>query len=95
MTTETAQSTTLDLKGLKCPLPALRTLKALKGMAPGATLIVECTDPMSAIDVPHCVSGNGDTLEGLSEDGGVLRFRIRRSVGSEPVRALRMTRRAE
>ena len=70
---------TLDLKGLKCPLPALRTLKALKAMAPGATLTVECTDPMSAIDVPHCVRENGDVLEGLREDGGVLRFRIRRN----------------
>ena len=79
MTTEAAHSTTLDLKGLKCPLPALRTLKALRAMAPGARLIVECTDPMSAIDVPHCVAENGDTLESRSEDGGVLRFRIRRS----------------
>ena len=79
MTTEAAYATTLDLKGLKCPLPALRTLKALRAMAPGATLIVECTDPMSAIDVPNCVRENGDTLESRSEDGGVLRFLIRRS----------------
>ncbi len=79
MMTEAARSTTLDLKGLKCPLPALRTLKALRAMTPGATLIVECTDPMSAIDVPHCVRENGDTLESWSQDGGVLRFRIRRS----------------
>ncbi len=69
---------TLDLKGLKCPLPSLRTRKALDSLAPGATLIVECTDPMSAIDVPHCVHESGDTLESRSEEGGVLRFRIRR-----------------
>ncbi len=78
MTTEAGQSTTLDLQGLKAPLPAVRPLKALRAMAPGATLIVECTNPMSAIDVPHCVAENGDTLESRSEDGGVLRFRIRR-----------------
>jgi tRNA 2-thiouridine synthesizing protein A len=83
MTTEAAHSTTLDLKGLKCPPPALRTLKALRAMAPGAMLIVECTDPMSAIDVPNCVRENGDTLESRSEDGGVLRFRIRRNADSE------------
>ena len=47
-------------------------------MPPGTTLVVECTDPMSAIDIPHCVAGNGDTLEGQADDGGVLRFRIRR-----------------
>ena len=79
MTTEAARLTTLDLKGLKCPLPALRTLKALRALTPGTTLIVECTDPMSAIDVPHCVRENGDTLESRSQDGGVLRFCIRRS----------------
>jgi tRNA 2-thiouridine synthesizing protein A len=71
---------TLDLRGLHCPLPALRTLKALRAMTPGATLIVECTDPMSAIDIPHCVSQNGDALEGQSAEGSVLRFRIRRGI---------------
>jgi tRNA 2-thiouridine synthesizing protein A len=55
-------------------------LKALKAIAPGGTLIVECTDPMAAIDVPHCVLQNGDVLESQSEDGGVLRFRIRRRI---------------
>ncbi len=45
-----------DLRGLNCPLPALRTLKALRAIAPGATLIVECTDPMAAIDVPGIAS---------------------------------------
>ena len=78
MTFKAIQSTTLDLKGLKCPLPALRTRKALEAMAPGATLIVECTDPLSAIDVPHCAFESGHALEGRSETGGVLSFRIRR-----------------
>jgi tRNA 2-thiouridine synthesizing protein A len=87
MTIETAPSTTLDLKGLNCPLPTLRTLKALKAMSPGATLIVECTDPMAAIDVPHCVLQNGDAIECQSDDGGVLRFRIRRRAAEISVSA--------
>jgi tRNA 2-thiouridine synthesizing protein A len=78
MAIKSVQSTTLDLKGLKCPLPALRTRKALESMSPGGTLIVECTDPMSSIDVPHCVIENGHTLEGQSEHDGVLSFLIRR-----------------
>jgi len=78
MTIDPPDTIMLDLRGLNCPLPALRTLKALRAMTPGATLIVECTDPMAAIDVPHCVSENGDELESQSADGGVLRFRIRR-----------------
>jgi tRNA 2-thiouridine synthesizing protein A len=72
----------LDLKGVNCPLPALRTRKALRRMKPGATLLVECTDPLSAIDVPHCVFQGGDSLESQTAEGDVLRFRIRR--GAEP-----------
>ena len=78
MTIDAPAATILDLRGLNCPLPALRTLKALRAIAPGATLIVECTDPMAAIDVPHCVSENRHELESQSAEGGVLRFRIRR-----------------
>jgi tRNA 2-thiouridine synthesizing protein A len=74
----TLDATTLDLRGLHCPLPALRTRKILETMPPGAVLVVECTDPMAAIDVPHCVAENGHALEGQQADGGVLRFRIRR-----------------
>lgn len=69
---------TLDLKGLNCPLPALRTAKALRRMAPGARLVVECTDPLAVIDVPHCAHENGGELERRTETDGVLRFHIRR-----------------
>jgi tRNA 2-thiouridine synthesizing protein A len=68
----------LDLRGLNCPLPALRTRKALKRMPAGATLLVECTDPLAAIDIPHCVMESGDALESQSLDGDVLRFLVRR-----------------
>jgi len=39
--------TKLDLTGLKCPLPALKTRKALKALMPGALLEVHCTDPLA------------------------------------------------
>ena len=42
---------TLNLRGLKCPLPALRTRKALSGVASGDLLIVECTDPLAGLDI--------------------------------------------
>lgn len=54
--------TRLDLTGLKCPLPALRTAKALKGVAPGAVLEVHCTDPLSVIDIPNLVRETGDMI---------------------------------
>lgn len=52
----------LDLAGLKCPLPALRTRKALATMQEGDRLDVRCTDPMAAIDIPHLVNTLGHRL---------------------------------
>ncbi len=52
----------LDLTGLKCPLPALRTAKALKSLSPGAVLEVHCTDPLSVIDIPNLVRETGDMI---------------------------------
>jgi tRNA 2-thiouridine synthesizing protein A len=69
----------LDLRGLKCPLPALRTRKRLAGMASGSLLVVEATDPMSAIDIPNMSRETGDRVEAQERDGPVLRFRIRKA----------------
>ncbi len=66
----------LDLRGLKCPLPALRTEKAMRSRAPGAAFTVLATDPMAAIDIPHAVNQAGARLLETARDGEVLRFRI-------------------
>lgn len=72
----------LDLSGLKCPLPVLRTRKALRKLAPGGELEVVCTDPMSAIDIPNMVREGGySLLEQRSEQraqSAHLFFRIRK-----------------
>ena len=70
--------TTLNLRGLKCPLPALRARKALSRLPPGDVLVVECTDPLTEIDIPNLVRETGDALEGKTQDGDVLVFRIRK-----------------
>ena len=69
---------TINLRGLKCPLPALRTRKALTTMAKGDVHVVECTDPLAAIDIPNLLNQTGDTLEGTSRADKVLTFRIRK-----------------
>jgi tRNA 2-thiouridine synthesizing protein A len=69
---------TLDLRGLKCPLPVLRTRKALASLASGTLLHVRCTDPMAAIDIPHLVSETGDLLLEQRQAEAVLVFSIRR-----------------
>ncbi|MGO8909458.1 MAG: sulfurtransferase TusA family protein [Bradyrhizobium sp.] len=56
-------TTRLDLTGLKCPLPALKTRKALKALLPGDLLEVHCTDPLSAIDIPNLIRETGDKVE--------------------------------
>ena len=69
----------LDLSGLKCPLPVLRTRKALRGMEPGDRLQVTCTDPLAAIDLPNLIRETGDALENQRNDGTRLTFLIRKA----------------
>jgi tRNA 2-thiouridine synthesizing protein A len=61
-------TTKLDLSGLKCPLPVLRTRKALRTLGPGARLEVRSTDPLSAIDIPNLIRETGDKVE-ITEQG--------------------------
>jgi tRNA 2-thiouridine synthesizing protein A len=69
---------TMNLRGLKCPLPALRLRKALGGLQSGDLIVAECTDPLAAIDIPNLLRQTGDVLEGKAEEGGVLTFRVRK-----------------
>ncbi|MGH6673533.1 MAG: sulfurtransferase TusA family protein [Xanthobacteraceae bacterium] len=69
---------TLNLRGLKCPLPALRTKKALSQGQPGDVFIVECTDPLAGIDIPNLINQTGDTLEQTNKEKKLLTFRIRK-----------------
>lgn len=70
--------TILDLRGLRCPLPALKTRKALTRLASGEMLVVECTDPLSTIDIPNLLRETGDILEGNDQQTGLFVFRIRK-----------------
>lgn len=68
----------LDLQGLKCPLPALRTRKALASVQSGTRLVVTCTDPMSVIDIPHVAHETGATLEERTVAGDRITFVLRK-----------------
>lgn len=68
--------TKLDLTGLKCPLPALKTRKALKSILPGDVLEVHCTDPLSIIDIPHLINETGDAVEIRQRDAHRIVFFI-------------------
>jgi tRNA 2-thiouridine synthesizing protein A len=68
----------LDLRGLKCPMPVLRARKALRAMQPGSRLLVESTDPLSAIDIPNFCREDGHLLIEAREEAGIRRFLIER-----------------
>ena len=75
-------TTKLDLTGLKCPLPALKTRKALKSVPPGNFLEVHCTDPLSVIDIPNLTRETGDKVEIAERSEGRIVFLIEKSTGS-------------
>jgi tRNA 2-thiouridine synthesizing protein A len=69
-------TTLLDLTGLKCPLPALLTRKALLRLKPGERLEVRCTDPMAVIDIPAMVQQSGDRLDSAERRDTQIVFMI-------------------
>jgi len=75
---ENVAERTLNLRGLKCPLPTLRVRKALKELKAGDCLTAECTDPLTEIDIPHLINQTGDDLVATTRVDKVLTFRIRK-----------------
>jgi tRNA 2-thiouridine synthesizing protein A len=70
--------TNLNLRGLKCPLPALKTRKALTRLASGDELVVECTDPLAGVDIPNLLRETGDALLATQKKPDLIVFRIRK-----------------
>ena len=75
-------TTKLDLTGLKCPLPALKTRKALKALKPGDLLEVHCTDPLAVIDIPNLIRETGDRVEITERVENRIVFLIEKPNGS-------------
>lgn len=60
-------------------MPILRTTKTIQAMEPGQILEVETTDPGSMADFPSWANNTGNELLNAVDEGGVYRFRIRKS----------------
>ena len=69
---------TLDLKGLKCPLPALFAKRAMASAAPGSVLEILCDDPLCHLDVPHMCRYENFELLSLERDGDIARIVLRK-----------------
>ncbi|MGB4468228.1 MAG: sulfurtransferase TusA family protein [Azovibrio sp.] len=68
----------LDVKGLNCPLPILRTKKALAEMSSGQVLKVMATDPGSVKDFQAFARQTGNELLSHGEKDKVFEFLIKR-----------------
>ncbi len=66
----------LDLSGLKCPLPVLKTRNLLATLAVGQIVTVIATDPLASLDIPNLVRETGNILHSQERDGEMLRFVI-------------------
>lgn len=71
----------LDLRGLKCPLPALKLRKALRRLPAGEEMLVLCTDPLAQIDIPNVVRETGDVLLSQDQREGVYVFVVEKRAG--------------
>ena len=68
----------LDARGLNCPLPILKTKKALAEMTTGQILRVKATDPGSVRDFQAFAKQTGNELVQQSEENDVFTFFMKR-----------------
>ena len=63
---------TLDCKGMVCPMPIVKTSKAIKEMSSGQNLEVLSTDKAFEADIQAWCKQTGNTLSSFSDDDGVF-----------------------
>ena len=68
---------TLDCRGLSCPMPLLKTKKAIKKMLSGQILEVLSTDPGTRNDLPGFAQKEGHEFLGEKDDDGFNRFYLK------------------
>jgi len=66
----------LDVRGLRCPMPVIRTESALRRLPDGTDLKVIADDPIARIDIPHFCRESGHTVEELDFEGKTVTFLI-------------------
>lgn len=76
-------NSTVDAKGLACPMPIVRTKKAINTLNPGEVLEVLATDKGSRADIQAWSKSTGHHYLGTIEEGDVLKHYIRKGGASE------------
>jgi tRNA 2-thiouridine synthesizing protein A len=72
------QPARLDLRGLKCPMPALLARRALARAAAGGIVEIVCDDPLAPIDVPHMCREQGYDVLTVERNAAITRLVLRR-----------------
>jgi tRNA 2-thiouridine synthesizing protein A len=83
MSTDIKVDLTLDAKGLSCPLPILKTKKAVESLSKDQVLKVETTDPGSKNDMVSWAKRTGNEILKLEEASGIFTFYIKKNVYGE------------
>lgn len=73
----------VDAKGLACPMPIVRTKKAMNDLEPGGVLEVQATDKGSTADIKAWAGSTGHQYLGTVEEGDVLKHYLRKASGEE------------
>ena len=71
--------TTLDCRGLDCPMPVMKLAKTIKSLAPGGSIELLATDPGSVSDLEAFEKQSGHRIVERGESGGVFRFVVQRT----------------
>ncbi len=74
----TTPAQTVDVKGKACPIPVVKTAKAMKEMSSGEVLEVLATDPGVEPDMHAWAKQTGNELISIEQDGGVFRVLLRK-----------------
>ncbi|WP_430787022.1 sulfurtransferase TusA family protein [Virgibacillus flavescens] len=73
----------LDAKGLACPMPIVRTKKAITHLKPGQVIEIQATDKGSTADMKAWAESTGHQYLGTIEDNDVLKHYVRKVSDAE------------
>lgn len=79
----TLEDPTLDCRGLLCPMPIVKTDRAMRDLEPGQILRVVTTDRGAIADMPAWAADTGNTLLDWHQDGSDLVFLVRKEAAAE------------
>ncbi|WP_020619256.1 sulfurtransferase TusA family protein [Paenibacillus daejeonensis] len=83
MTADIQTNRIVDCEGLACPMPIVKTKKAMEEMTGGEVLEVRATDKGSVVDLQSWAGRTGHHYLGLKEEAGILRHFLRKASDPE------------